>query len=51
MLLQLDEKTDRRRLATFFLAFYAAQYWFIHAKYDDVALHIQDTMEELFNPK
>jgi len=50
VLLQLDEKIDKNRLARFSLAFYAAQHWFIHAKYDDVAPHIQDTMEELFDP-
>jgi len=50
VLLHLDEKTDKKRLATFPLALYAAQHWFEHAKYEDVALQVQDAMEELFNP-
>jgi len=50
VLLHLDEKTDKKRLATFPLAFYAAQHWFEHAKYEDVASQVQDAMEELFNP-
>ncbi len=50
VLLQLDEKIDKKRLATFPLAFYAAQHWFSHAKYEDVAPQFQEAMEELFNP-
>jgi ankyrin repeat protein len=50
VLLQLDEKIDKKRLATFPLAFYAAQHWFNHAKYEDVEPRVQDAMEELFNP-
>jgi ankyrin repeat protein len=50
VLLHLDEKTDKKRLATFPLVFYAAQHWFGHAKYEDVAPKIRDAMEELFNP-
>jgi hypothetical protein len=50
VLLQLDENVDKKRLETFPLAFYAAQHWVDHAKYEDVALRIQDVMEELFNP-
>ena len=50
VLLHLDEKTDKKRLATFPLALYAAQHWFEHAKYEDVASQVQDAMEELFNP-
>jgi ankyrin repeat protein len=50
VLLQLDEKIDKKRLATFPLAFYAAQHWFHHAKYEDVELRVEDAMEELFNP-
>jgi hypothetical protein len=51
VLLQMDEKVDKKRLATFPLAFYAAQHWTDHAKFEDVALQIQDSMELLFNPK
>ena len=50
VLLQLDESVDKERLATFPLAFYAAQYWTDHAKFEDVALRIQDDIERLFNP-
>jgi ankyrin repeat protein len=50
VMLQLDEKIDKKRLATFPLAFYAAQHWFAHVKYEDVEPRVQDAMEELFNP-
>jgi ankyrin repeat protein len=50
VLLQLDSKIDKKRLATFPLAFYAAQHWFDHAKYEDVEPRVQDAMEELFDP-
>ena len=50
VLLQLDESVDKKRLETFPLAFYAAQHWVDHAKYEDVASRLQGAMEELFNP-
>jgi hypothetical protein len=50
-LLHLDENVDEECLGTFPLAFYAAQYWIHHAKFEDVALRIQDDMERLFNPR
>src|ERR1019366_1789487 len=50
MLLQLDENVDEERLGTFPLALYAAQHWVDHAKFEDVALRIQDDMGRLFNP-
>ena len=50
VLLQLDESVDKKRLETFPLAFYAAQNWVKHAKYEDVASRVQDLIEELFNP-
>jgi ankyrin repeat protein len=50
VLLQLDEDIDKKRLATFPLAFYAAEHWVIHAKYEGVAPRVQDAMEQLFNP-
>jgi len=50
MLLQLDKNIDKKRLAAFPLAFYAARHWVDHAKFEDVALRIQGTMEKLFNP-
>jgi ankyrin repeat protein len=50
VLLQLDETVDKNRLETYPLAFYAAQHWVDHAKYEDVASRCQDAIEELFNP-
>jgi hypothetical protein len=50
VLLQLDENVDKERLKTFPLAFYAAQHWVDHAKYEDVVSRIQDAMEQLFDP-
>ena len=50
VLLHLDENVDKERLKTFPLAFYAAEHWVTHAKYEDVASRIQDTMEQLFDP-
>jgi len=50
VLLKLDETVNKKRLATFPLAFYAARYWVDHAKFEDVALRIQDGMERLFHP-
>ena len=51
VLLQLDENVDEERLGTFPLAFYAAQHWVTHAKFEGVALRIQDDMERLFYPR
>src|SRR6266851_5723972 len=51
VLLQLDEKVDKKRVATFPLALYAAQHWVKHAKFEDVASRLQDAMECLFNPQ
>ena len=51
VLLQLDEKVDGERLRTFPLASYAAQHWVTHAKFEGVALRIQDDMERLFDPR
>ena len=51
VLLQLDEKVDGERLGTFPLASYAAQHWVTHAKFEGVALRIQDDMERLFDPR
>jgi hypothetical protein len=50
VLLQLDETVDKERLETFPLAFYAAEHWVAHAKYEGVASRIQDAMEQLFHP-
>jgi ankyrin repeat protein len=50
VLLQLDKNMDKKRLATFPMAFYAAQHWVDHAKVESVATQIQDSMERLFDP-
>ena len=50
VLLQLEEKVDEERLATFPLALYAAQNWIDHAKFEGVASQISDAMEDLFDP-
>ena len=50
VLLQLDKKINKKRIATYPLALYAAQHWFSHAKYEDVASQVQDAMEQLFDP-
>lgn len=51
VLLQLDERTDKKRLATFPFAFYAARHWVDHAKFGDATTpQIQVAMERLFDP-
>ena len=50
VLLQLDGRADKERLAAFPLALYAAQNWVNHAQFGNVASQVQDGMEELFNP-
>jgi hypothetical protein len=51
VLLQLDESVGKECLETSPLAFYAAQHWVEHAKYEDVASRIQNDMGQLFHPK
>jgi ankyrin repeat protein len=51
ILLQLDDKTDKERLRTLPLAFYAAQYWVDHAQFENVASQIGGAMKCLFDPK
>jgi len=50
VLLQLDEKTNKQRLATFPLAFYATQHWVDHIKSGDMTSQIRVAMERLFDP-
>jgi len=50
VLLQLDDKADKKRLATFPLAFYAAENCVDHIKYGDVASLVQGAVEQLFDP-
>jgi len=51
VLLQMDENIDKKRLATFPLAFYAARHWIGHAQFGNVASQIEGSMQDLFNPK
>ena len=51
VLLQLDERVDRERVATFPLAKYAFSHWLDHTKFETVQSHIQDALELLFDPK
>jgi Ankyrin repeats (many copies) len=51
VLLQLDESTDDERMRTFPLAMYAARHWVDHAKFKNVASHVRDAMERLFDPQ
>jgi Ankyrin repeats (3 copies) len=51
VLLELDEKTDKKRLGTFPLAFYAAQNWVDHAKFGKMTPEIEDAIIRLFDPK
>jgi ankyrin repeat protein len=51
VLLQLDEKVDRERVATFPLGEYASEHWLDHAKFENVQSQIQDDLKHLFNPK
>ena len=47
----VDDNTDKKRLGTFPLAFYAAQHWVDHAKFENVVSQIEDRMECLFDPR
>jgi ankyrin repeat protein len=51
VLLQLDDRVDKKRLAAFPLAFYAAAHWVNHIKYGDVASRVQGVVEQLFDPR
>ena len=50
VLLQLDEKVDRERVATFPLGEYASKRWLDHAKFENVRSQIEDDLKYLFNP-
>jgi len=51
VLLRLDEKAVKTRLARLPLAFYAAQHWVDHVQFGNMVSPIQDAMKSLFNPK
>ena len=42
--LQLDDKTDKKQLSRFPLAFYAARHWVGHAKIENAVSEIEDAM-------
>ena len=48
-LLRLDDGIDRDSIENFPLAFYAAQYWATHARFENAASRIKDGMECLFD--
>ena len=48
-LLNLDEHIDKNRLKNYPLAFYAAQYWFKHARFGNVSLSIRDSVGPIFD--
>jgi ankyrin repeat protein len=48
-LLHLDGRTDQEIVKGFPLAEYAAEYWVTHAQFEDVASHVKDGMESLFD--
>jgi ankyrin repeat protein len=51
VLLQFDDRMDKKRLAAFPFAFYAARHWVDHAKFGDITTpQIQVAMERLFDP-
>ena len=50
VLLQLDDKIDRNTIGRFPLAPYAVQHWVDHAQFGNVAAHIHEVMERLFDP-
>jgi len=51
VLLQLDEDVDKKKLVSYPLVYYAAQYWVDHARPDGVEPQVKDVMTRLFDPK
>jgi len=50
VLLQLIEKKDQERQRSLPLESYATENWVRHAKFEDVASRIQDSLADIFNP-
>ena len=48
-LLYLDHPIDEESIDAFPLAEYAAEYWVDHAQFEDVASHMKDGIETLFD--
>ena len=51
VLLQLVEEKDQERPRSLPLESYATENWARHAKFEDVASRIQDSLADIFNPK
>jgi hypothetical protein len=52
VLLRLDSHADKDSVEEGFpLARYAAEYWVTHARFEGVSPHIQEAMEDLFDPE
>jgi len=51
VLLQVDEEQDEEGCRALPLRSYAVEHWARHARFDDVALRIQDSLAYLFDPK
>ena len=51
VLLQLDENVDKKFLTRYPLVSYAAEQWFNHVKFENVASRFEDILERLFNPE
>jgi hypothetical protein len=49
VLLRLDDRIDRKTIRNFPLAHYAATYWEMHGRFENVAPHIKAGMECLFD--
>jgi ankyrin repeat protein len=50
VLLRLEDHPDRDSIEMFPLAEYAAKHWVDHARFENVASHINEAMELLFDP-
>ena len=51
VLLQLDEKIDKKSLAGFPLALYSGYYWVDHSKYDETRPEVRRIIQELLDPR
>ena len=49
ILLRLDDRIDQDNIENFPLAQYAAQYWAIHARFENASSHIKNGMECLLD--
>jgi hypothetical protein len=48
-LFQLDSSTDETKVQDFPLAWYAAEHWVDHARFEEISLDIRDGMDQLFD--